>query len=254
MENLRLLLDEKFASTQQRLIDDLPCPGPAGPAPQVTAAKVSAVVKGLNNCKSPLPDNVNHSMLKLLHRFHPQILTQLFTSYLTLGYFTRLWKMGRVVFVPKLGKDHYLTAAYQPITLLSMIGKTLERPLNATILNCFEEDNNLHRMQFGFSPNRSTKEAVYQAIDRIIECHSENRYTIVLSCDIKGAFDNVRWDRILTLSPLKTIPSYIWDLLRSYFTNPRVFAEDDAHQLVCGCPQGLVLGPGMWNAIHNGVI
>ena len=253
-ENLQLLLAEKFPSTPQPSTVDIAPAGPMGPAPEITSADVAAVVKGLNNRKSPGPDNVNHTMLKLLHQAHPEILPQLFTSCLTLGYFPQAWKIGKVVFVPKPGKDPYLPAAYRPITLLSTIGKTLERILNKTILQCFEEEENLHRAQFGFRPGKSTEEAVHEAIDRIQLCREDHRLTVVLSCDIKGAFDNARWDRILTSSPLKKIPTYIWNLVRSYFTDRRIFAGEDSRHLVCGCPQGSVLGPAMWNAIHDGVI
>lgn len=85
-ENLRLLLDEKFPATQQPPTADLIC---LGPAHEISVAAVSAVLKGLNNRKSPGPDQVNHSTLKLLHRFHSQVLTQLFSAYLTVGYFPR---------------------------------------------------------------------------------------------------------------------------------------------------------------------
>lgn len=50
----------------------------------------------------------------------------------------------------------------------------LERILNITILQRFEENNNLHPAQFGFQPGRSTEEAVHQAIDQIQKCGEEN--------------------------------------------------------------------------------
>lgn len=99
--------------------------------PKVTAGKISHIVKGLSNRRCPGPDNVNHEMLKLLHKIFPPLLPHLFIACITAGYFPTY--EGRVVFIPKPGKDQCATDAYHPITLLLVLGKGLERVLKIHI-------------------------------------------------------------------------------------------------------------------------
>ena len=55
-------------------------------------------------------------------------LANLFNRCLEIGYFSILWKKGKVVIVPKSGKTDFTNVkSYRPITLLSVIGKGSER-------------------------------------------------------------------------------------------------------------------------------
>lgn len=252
-ENVTLLLDAKFVDASLPEVNLLP-QGYEGPAPRITPRAIADIIKTLNNRKSPGPDQVTHSMLKVFHRHHPQVLSLLFTSCLTLGYFPRKWRTGRVVFIPKPGKPPMLTDSYRPITLLSCLGKVLERLVNTVLLSTLEDQSLLHNAQFGFRPGHSTEEAVTRAICSINRCRRESQFAVAISCDIKGAFDNARWDRILTAPALEHIPTYIWRLLQSYLTDRYITCEDQHRNLDRGCPQGSVLGPVMWNLVHDYVI
>lgn len=85
---------------------------------KVTAGWVSYLVKKLNNRRCLGQDSVNHKTLKLLHKASPLLLLRLFTACIVTGYFSTPWKEGKVVFIPKTGKDPCTTDAYRPITLL----------------------------------------------------------------------------------------------------------------------------------------
>ena len=254
-DNVRLLLESKFAADPNYHPQPLPPhQGTFGPPPRVTSEEVAAILRTLDNRKAPGPDGVNHGTLKLLHRHHPHILPHLYTACLALGYFPRSWCAGRVVFVPKPGKDATLPESYRPITLLSTIGKVFERVLNTTLLEHLETSNALHPAQFGFRPGRSTEDAVHSAMEKIADCRAKYNYTVLLSCDIKGAFDNARWDSILLSPVLKRIPQYTWRIISSYLSDRRVTCEGQTCNLTRGCPQGSVLGPLLWNAVHDSAI
>lgn len=253
-ENAEILLSSKFDGPAPLQQDTLESHGPIGPAPRVTAPELRYYIRRLNNRKSPGPDNISHSMLKILHLHHPHILPTLFTACLSLGYFPRAWRLGRVVFVLKPGKDPTLASSYRPITLLSCLGKLLERVMNNTLSLVTKEAGALHPAQYGFRIRKSTEDAITHTLQSIKRCQTEYSYCVILSLDIKGAFDNAHWDAILRSNVLALAPSYIWNLLRSYLSDRTVTYLGHQRILNRGCPQGSVLGPFLWNAIHDEVI
>lgn len=253
-ENAEILLAAKFDGPPIPNHEEVIPRGPIGPSPRVTAQELGEHIRKLNNRKSPGPDGVSHSMLKILHQYHPKVLPRLFTACLALGYFPRTWRTGRVVFVLKPGKDPTLASSYRPITLLSTLGKLLERVLNVVLLRSTDEAKALHTAQYGFRIGRSTEEAITHVLDSIKRCRAAHMFCIVLSLDIKGAFDNARWDSILQSDVLSHAPHYVWRMLRSYLSDRTVVYQGHHRLLDRGCPQGSVLGPFLWNAIHDDVI
>ena len=256
-QNTALLLESKFGQTDP--IPHVPPPpdsarGTHGPPPLITPEKVASHIRYLNNRKSPGPDRINHSLLKVFHRLHPHVLPAIYTACCTLGYFPRPWRNGRVVFIPKPGKDPTSPDSYRPITLLSALGKTFERVLLAEMQQALKETEALHRAQYGFMPSRSTEDAIHEALGRIDACRQRYSFTVLLSCDIKGAFDNADWNAILNSTPLQGITQYVWRILRSYLSDRTVQSDGQEFRLTRGCPQGSVLGPTLWNAIHDRVI
>ena len=253
-ENAEILLTSKFDGPP---IPDHETPVsrcPIGPPPRVTPGDLTDHIRRLNNRKSPGPDQVSHSMLKILHQVHPRVLPELFTSCLALGYFPCSWRTGRVVFIPKPGKDPTLASSYRPITLLSTVGKMLERVLNDALVRATDEAKALHPAQYGFRIGHSTEEAITHAMESVRRCRAAHTFCVVLSLDIKGAFDNARWDSILLSDVLAHAPHYVWRMLRSYLADRTVTYQGHRRNLDRGCPQGSVLGPFLWNAIHDEVI
>ena len=251
-ENAELLLQSKFPEVD----DDWPrsCPVAEGPPDEVSAEKIGAIIRKLNNRKAPGPDVLPNGALKLLHLLHPHVLRSLFTACLVHGHFPSAWKTGRVVFIPKPGKDLELPASHRPITLLSCLGKVFERVMNDLLTEHLSATEALHPNQFGFRLHVGTEDALHHAMGSIERCRVENRYTAVLSCDIKGAFDNLLWSRILTAPPMAGVAHSVWRCLNEYLKDRIVCTTGLNRQLSTGCPQGSVLGPTMWNVAHDGVL
>ena len=252
-ENTAHLLSAKFgiADPPQVLLSHQ---SSFGPPPKISAREISAIVKRLNNRKACGPDRVPVSVVKALHRHHPALLPRLFTACLVQGHFPGLWKVGRVVFICKPSKDATLVESYRPITLLSFIGKVFERVLNDAIVVHLNVTRGLHEAQYGFRQFLGTEEAIHKALDFIKSSRTRHRLTAALSCDIRGAFDNADWNAILNSEPLRLLPHYILHCLRSYFTGRVVTCNELQHHLSRGCPQGSILGPTLWNVIHDTVI
>ncbi|VDO08353.1 unnamed protein product, partial [Brugia timori] len=250
-----LLLADKFSS-EPSLHEGMSYNFPLaqGPAPRVTPQWLGQVIRKLDNRKAPGPDGIPNSLIKLVNKHHPKILPVIFTSCLTLGYFPQQWKRGTVVFIPKPGKNPALPDGHRPITLLCGFGKLLEVVLNVALVDHLESANLLHAEQFGFRRHRGTEDAVHDALEKIRSTRATSWYTAALSFDIRGAFDNASWAAILQAPELADVPAYIRLCLRSYFSGRVVECHGSTRQLQRGCPQGSVLGPTLWNLVHNATI
>ena len=62
------------------------------------------------------------------------------------------------LYVPKKGKDKKNTRSYRPISLLSCVGKLLERMVNQRLINHLESNNVLSPTQTGYRKFRSTED------------------------------------------------------------------------------------------------
>ncbi|GBP23612.1 RNA-directed DNA polymerase from mobile element jockey [Eumeta japonica] len=108
--------------------------------------------------------------------------------------FPGVWKSGRLLVLPKgNGRPATDPKAHRPITLLSVLGKILERILLrlATGLT-----SNLSTYQHGFLGGRSTSTALNFILG--VARDSENKYVQCVFLDISGAFDNAWWPMLMT--------------------------------------------------------
>jgi hypothetical protein len=71
---------------------------------------------------------INHTTLKHLDLANPSLLPNLVTALLQYGLHYYKWKYAICVVIPKQGKSNYtLEKSYRPISLLSCLGKIIEK-------------------------------------------------------------------------------------------------------------------------------
>lgn len=245
-DSIRLLLETKFPTSTRPQLYRAPH-GAEGPSPQVTTEDITKILKRLPTKKAPGPDRICTRAVKALHHHHPDVLPALLTACLSLRYFPKAWRTGNAVFIPKPGKDPADPGSYRPITLLSTIGKLLERVLNQQINEHLTANQPLHPSQHGFRSNDSTEQAIHHALQMYKEAKDEYPLVAVVSLDIKGAFDHAEWEVIVGSLADTAAPQYLLDILLSYFTERTVCCGSQNIQLQRGCPQGSVIGPTLWN-------
>ena len=83
--------------------------------------------------------------------------------------------------------------SYRPISLLPVLGKTLER-LMIRRLECRLKDR-MNDAQHEFRRGRST-ESAWAKVKEYVRS-SECKYVLGVFVDFKGAFDNLEWKRVL---------------------------------------------------------
>lgn len=208
----------------------------------------------LKLCKglSPGPDNVLYEMIRRLPLEVKSIQLQLYNQIWQKGVIPDDWKLAHIV--PIL-----LASSYRPISLISCLGKVLERMVNRRLQWILERGQLLWSEQSAFRRRRST-------LDNLVILESEIHYAfvnkqvvVVVLFDIKNAFDSV-W-RFGILRALHNwgfkgnLPKFIMNYLSG--THFQVFVNgtlSTKRTTKYGVPQGSALSSTLFSIAVNGII
>ena len=211
-----------------------------------------AVMKGKLR-KAPGLDGLTAEMLRAVWVAIPGWLMSLYGVCLKYGCFPVEWKKARVVVLPKsLDKPRTDPSSYRPISLLSVLGKTLERMMVARMEERMR--GRMHDAQHGFRGARSTESAWRRVKDYLAV--SGCKYVLGVFVDFQGAFDNLEWVRVI--EKLKSVGCEEIALWESYFQG-RSACMIGVNDVVCrrverGCPQGSICGPFVWNLMMDDLL
>ena len=87
-------------------------------------------------------------------------LTNTFNLALNTNTIPHMWKLANIIPIPKPDKDHNTGTSFRPISLLSVISKTLEKALLPYITNNIPQ----HHTQHGFKAKHSTTTALHNMV------------------------------------------------------------------------------------------
>lgn len=100
---------------------------------------------------------MNYKTLKIFNKCSPYILAELYSYCLEYGVFPAVWKTGNVVWLPKSDKSLATHNGYRLITLLSTLGKVLERVIVKAINEHLEVNSIISPRQYGFRRHKGTE-------------------------------------------------------------------------------------------------
>ena len=193
------------------------------------------------------PDHISPRVLRECATQLSTPLILLFNKSLQSGVFPQTWKQALVTAIYKKG-DKNLPSNYRPISLLSCIGKVLEKCVFIQLYSFLSQNNLITPLQSGFLPGDSTVYQLVDIYDTICSAMDEGKEVRCVFCDIQKAFDRV-WHRGL----VQKLSGYgiKGDLLAwftDYFTNRKqcvaVQGEMSPYRdIYAGVPQGSILGP-----------
>ncbi|CAF3018287.1 unnamed protein product [Rotaria sp. Silwood2] len=217
---------------------------------QITPKEVKFHIKQLRN-SSTGPDNIHNRCLKNASELLIKLLTNLFNLILKYGYIPSKWKTAHIILLLKPKKDKQHPSSYRPISLLSCLGKLLEKIIKQRLVLEIERRNILPQHQAGFRQGKST---VYNIVR--LERYAEGqlrrprrrRHSAVILFDIKAAFDSVWHDGLIYKLNDYRLPRYIINYLLSFLQNRTATIEIENVLsrpiiLKSGTPQGSPLSP-----------
>ena len=137
---------------------------------------------------------------------------------------------------------------YRPIAIISTIGKLIEKVVHGQLYDHLESQGILADSQFGFRTHHGVEHPLLLFTDRVRKSLDKGMSNVSIFIDLKKAFDTVNWDILLAkLSHYGINGGAELAWFRSYLVRKQfVLAGDvvsDVVAMLCGIPQGTVLGP-----------
>jgi len=169
------------------------------------------------------------------------------------GYIPSYLKTIKVVPIPKVSNPKSLND-FRPISISCNLLLLLEKIYLTKITSYLQTNAILSPCQFGFRPQLSTEHAMITVTDFIKKCIDKGESCILVSVDLKKAFDSVPRENLLLKIRNNYSISDVW--LRSFLADRYQFISlhnSDSHLLktVRGVPQGSILGPILFSLYIN---
>ena len=166
---------------------------------------------------------------------------------LSQGIFPDSWKMTKIVPLFK-GGEKIDVNNYRPVSLLPLPGKLLEKIVHSRIMAFLDSHGILNDNQDGFRPGHATISTVAKLTDEIFMKWNESCCTLATFVDFRKAFDTVNHGILLQKLYKYGISGNTHKWIKNYLSNRNqcVVANGTVSNklpIVCGVPQGSVLGP-----------
>uniref|UniRef100_A0A2S2PKY3 Retrovirus-related Pol polyprotein from type-1 retrotransposable element R1 n=1 Tax=Schizaphis graminum TaxID=13262 RepID=A0A2S2PKY3_SCHGA len=219
--------------------------------PEFRVNDLLKATKKMSSGKAGGPSGIPNEIFKRIIHARPSSTLNVYNKCLTSLTFPACWKKASLVLLHKgPGKPVEAPSSFRPICLLDTPGKVLERLLLQRL------DEHLDSRyagrapnQFGFRRGISTESAV-EVVTNLAKFAAEGNHRQVELCvlvtlDVKNAFNSLRWPVIDEALREKDTPEYLVRMIRSWLSDRELLVGENRvpKAVTCGVPQGSVLGP-----------
>ena len=216
-----------------------------------TNNEIKTIIKGLNlNSLNSL--DIKVKILKLVVDEVSNLLSFLINIIFATGKFPNCLKLAYVTPIYK-SDDAKLFSNYRPISVLPILSKIVEKCIYSRLISFISKHNILCDSQYGFRKGYSTNLALINYHNNLTTKLHDNNFVISLFIDLKKAFDTINHKILISKLSHYGIRGMFLNLLINYLSDrtqvvklcydnkPTVYSVTE--QLICGVPQGSILGP-----------
>jgi ribonuclease HI len=214
----------------------------------LTPQELTAAIRAASANSAPGADQVHPSMIKHLTESALIHLLAIFDDCWSQGYFPQCWKSAITVTIPKPGKCLSEMKSYRPISLLSTVGKLLEKIISTRLQSITQQI--LPPEQSAYRSTRSAEDVLLSLTQYVSDGFQKRKpaeRTTLACVDYSAAFDRV-WHLGLIRKMSHSLPGRYVRFVRSFLCN-RTFRVRIASSLSRtnvqknGTPQGSCLSP-----------
>ncbi len=155
--------------------------------------------------------------------------------------------------------DPEIFSNYRTVSLLPCLCKILERLVFDKCVHYMDSHKIMNDKQFGFWSNHSTQMAIIQLVGKVSAAVEKDEASIGIFLDLSKAFDTIDHD-----IPLHKLEHYgfrgiVLEWFKSYLHDRKQFVSYNSHEsdmknIICGVPQGSILGPLLFIIYVNDII
>ena len=224
----------------------------------LTLRELEEALKKMKQKKAPGPDGITNEMLKHLGPGAKRTLLRIYNQSWSTGIVPTIWKEAVIRPIPKKGKDKRDPSSYRPISLLSCVGKLLERIINKRLTWHLESNSVLASTQTGYRQFRSTEDQLALLTQEIEDAFQEKKKVLAVFFDLSKAFDKV-WKEGLLLKLLRAgVHGKMYKWLSDFLFNRTARVKLDGTisrqvKLREGVPQGGVVSPTLFLVYINDI-
>ena len=196
---------------------------------------------------SPGHDNLTTRLIKHIFPTISKPLTHLINRSLETGHVPTEIKIAKVIPIYKAG-DPKLLSNYRPISILPIFSKIYEKIMYSRLEAHLTLHNILSPYQFGFRHNHSTAMAVSIFVDSLYTILNQHKFAIATFLDLSKAFDLVNHDILLKKLHHYGVRGIAHQWFKNYLQHRKQYvfhnhSKSSLKDIICGVPQGSVLGP-----------
>lgn len=198
---------------------------------------------------APGIDACSVKLIKLCWESIKEYVRKLFEACLKIGHYPEIYKTAEVVIMRKPNKTDYTDVkSWRPISLLSCIGKGLERLFAKRIARIAVVHKVLSPQQAGALPKRSAVDLLACLTHDIEHALESGQTATLVTMDVQGAFDAVLAKRLLLRMIQQGWSPEVIKFTRSFLSGraARIRLEEhttNSFSLECGLPQGSPTSP-----------